>query len=123
MLALWQKVRQAIFAPIAALLLCIGVDPNTISYTSVVLAIGFFLLAPFRFAIAIWLLLASVICDGLDGVQARLIGKNTSSGAFTDMFCDQLVVAFSVAGMAWRGDIHPVLAILFVYIYTSLVIF
>jgi hypothetical protein len=39
------------------------------------------------------------------------------------MFCDQAVVAFSVAGMVWRGNINPVLAILFVYLYTSLVIF
>ena len=39
------------------------------------------------------------------------------------MFCDQAVVAFTVAGMVWRGGINPVLAILFVYVYTSLVIF
>jgi hypothetical protein len=39
------------------------------------------------------------------------------------MFCDQLVVAFSVAGMAWKNLIHPVLAVLFVYVYTALVIF
>jgi hypothetical protein len=39
------------------------------------------------------------------------------------MFCDGLVVAFSVAGMAWKGTIHPVLAILFVYVYTALVTF
>ncbi len=39
------------------------------------------------------------------------------------MFCDQAVVAFSVAGMAWRGAIHPALAILFVYVYTGLVTF
>jgi hypothetical protein len=39
------------------------------------------------------------------------------------MFCDVAVVAFSVAGMAWRGSIQPVLAVLFVYVYTALVTF
>ena len=39
------------------------------------------------------------------------------------MFCDQVVVAFSVSGMAWKGLIHPVLAILFVFAYTALVTF
>ena len=39
------------------------------------------------------------------------------------MFCDQAVVAFTVAGMAWKGSIHPVLAILFVYTYTAITLF
>ncbi len=94
-----------------------------LSYISVAFGIGFFLLAPFYFALAFWLLVASIICDGLDGVEARLKRTNTARGSFTDMFCDQAVVAFSVAGMVWRGSINPVLAILFVYVYTSLVIF
>jgi phosphatidylglycerophosphate synthase len=94
-----------------------------LSYISVAFSIGFFLLAPFHFALAFWLLVASIICDGLDGVEARLKRTNTARGSFTDMFCDQAVVAFSVAGMVWRGSINPVLAILFVYVYTSLVIF
>ncbi len=77
----------------------------------------------FYFTVAFWLLAASIICDGLDGVEARLKRTNTARGSFTDMFCDQAVVAFSVAGMVWRGSINPVLAILFVYVYTALVIF
>jgi archaetidylinositol phosphate synthase len=119
----WQRIRQFALAPVAALLARLGISPNTLSYTSVVFAIGFFFLAPINFTIAFWLLVASIICDGLDGVEARLTRTNTPRGSFTDMFCDQAVVAFSVAGMVWRGNINPVLAILFVYLYTSLVIF
>jgi hypothetical protein len=29
-------------------------------------------------------------------------------------------VAFSVAGLAWKGSLHPVLAILFIYVYIAL---
>ncbi len=119
----WQKIRQFFLAPIAALLSHLGISPDMLSYTSVVLGIGFFFLAPFNFTVAFWLLVASVICDGLDGVEARLKRTNTARGSFTDMFCDQAVVAFSVAGMVWRGSINPVLALLFVYVYTALVIF
>src|SRR6266571_1064268 len=119
----WQRIRQYFLTPIAAILAHLGIKPDMLSYTSVAFSIGFFLLAPFHFALAFWLLVASIICDGLDGVEARLKRTNTARGAFTDMFCDQVVVAFSVAGMVWRGSINPVLAILFVYVYTALVIF
>ena len=119
----WQKMRQVVLSPIARLLAYLGISADALSYVSVALGIAFCLLAPTHFTIAFWLLVASVICDGLDGVEARLKGATTARGAFIDTFCDQLVVAFSVAGMAWRGLIHPVLAILFVYIYTALVLF
>jgi phosphatidylglycerophosphate synthase len=119
----WQRIRQFFLAPIAAVLSRLGISPDMLSFTSVALSIGFFLLAPIQFTVAFWLLVASVICDALDGVEARLKRTNTPRGAFTDMFCDQAVVAFSVAGMVWRGSINPVLAILFVYVYTALVIF
>jgi phosphatidylglycerophosphate synthase len=114
----WQKIRQRLLTPIA-----IGISADMLSFASVFFGLGFFLLAPFQFEIAFWLLIASVICDGLDGVEARMKGATTMRGAVTDMFCDQLVVALSVAGMAWKGLVHPVLAIIFVYIYTALVIF
>jgi phosphatidylglycerophosphate synthase len=119
----WQRMRQFFLAPIAALLSRLGISPDMLSYTSVALGIGFFFFAPFNFTVAFWLLVASIICDGLDGVEARLKRTNTARGSFTDMFCDQAVVAFSVAGMVWRGSINPVLALLFVYVYTALVLF
>jgi phosphatidylglycerophosphate synthase len=119
----WQRIRQYTLTPIAVILSHLGINPDTLSYTSVAFGIGFFFLAPFNFTLAFWLLVASILCDGLDGVEARLTRTNTARGSFTDMFCDQAVVAFTVAGMVWRGSINPILAILFVYVYTSLVIF
>ncbi len=119
----WQRIRQRLLSPIAALLSYLGVSPDALSFSSVALGIGFFLLAPTNFTVAFWLLVISIVFDGLDGVEARLKGKSTPRGSFTDLFCDQAVVAFSVAGMAWKQVIHPVLAILFVYVYTALGIF
>lgn len=119
----WQKIRQRLLSPIAALLSYLGITPDALSFSSVALGIGFFLLAPSNFTIAFWLLVVSIVFDGLDGVEARLKGKSTPRGSFTDLFCDQAVVAFCVAGMAWKQVIHPALAILFVYVYTALGIF
>jgi phosphatidylglycerophosphate synthase len=117
----WQKIRQATLSPIARLLAHLGISADLLSYVSVALSIAFCLLAPAHFTLAFWLLVASIICDGLDGVEARLKGATTARGSFTDAFCDQMSLAFSVAGMAWRGSLNPVLAIAFVYVYTALV--
>ena len=118
-----QKIRQYVFRPLALLLSQLGISADMLSFASVLFGLGFFLLAPVQFVVAFWLLVASLICDGLDGVEARATKTNTARGSFTDVFCDQVVVAFSVAGLAWSGLVHPVLAILFVYTYTALVTF
>ncbi len=119
----WQRMRQRFLSPIAFVLVRLGISADMLSFASVVLGIGFFLYAPFQFTVAFWFLIASLVCDSLDGVEARLTGTNTVRGSFTDVFCDQLVVAFTVAGMAWKGLIHPALAVIFVSVYTSLVMF
>lgn len=67
-----------------------------------------------------WLLTASVVCDGLDGVLARLTHTNTPRGSFTDLVCDIAVIALCTTGLAWRELIHPALAVLFVFTYTTL---
>ncbi len=123
LLAPWQRIRQRILAPVAFVIARSGISPNMLSFASVVLGIAFCLLAPIQYTIAFWLLVASVACDTLDGVEARLNRTSSPRGAFTDMFCDETVVAFTIAGIAWKGLIHPVLAIMFVFMYTSLVTF
>ncbi len=119
----WQRIRQLVFSPIAFGLARLGISPDALSFTSLALSIGFCLLAPINFTVAFWLLVASFIIDGLDGVEARLTKTNSAKGAFTDTCCDQAALAFSVAGMAWIGAIKPALAVLYVYAYTALVLF
>jgi phosphatidylglycerophosphate synthase len=118
-----QRIRQRFLSPLAFVLARLGIQADILSFISVIFGLGFFLLAPFQFEIAFWLLIASIICDGLDGVEARLMGTNNARGSFTDVFCDLTVVAFSVAGLAWKGLIYPVLGILYIYIYTALATF
>jgi len=119
----WQKMRQRILSPVAFALSRLGISANMLSYASVFFGLGFCLLAPLQFEVAFWLLVSSVVCDGLDGVEARFTHTNTTRGSFTDIFCDVTVVALGVAGVAWKGLIYPVLAVLFIYSYTALAIF
>lgn len=123
MLGPWQKMRQRLLGPIAYALSRLGISADMLSYSSVLFGLGFCLLAPFQFEVAFWLLAASVVCDGLDGVEARVTHTNTTSGSFTDIFCDVAVVALVAAGLAWKGLIYPALAVLFVYSYTALALF
>lgn len=123
LLGTWQKVRQRLLSPIALVLSHLGISADMLSYTCVFFCLGSCLLAPFHFEIAFWLLVASVICDGLDGAEARFTRTNTTRGSFTDVFCDLTVVAVSAAGVAWKGLLHPALVVLFVYSYTALAIF
>src|SRR5947209_2626045 len=111
----WQRIRQRTLTPIVFVLSRLGISPDMLSFASVGFGIGFCLFAPFQFTVAFWLLIASIICDGLDGVEARLRGTITNRGAFTDMFCDEVVVAFSVAGMAWKGLLQRVRDRFFVF--------
>lgn len=113
-------MRQRLLSPVAFVLARLGISADLLSYTSVGLGLGFCLLAPFHFEIAFWLLVAAVVCDGLDGVEARLTKTNTTRGSFTDLACDVAVVALVVAGLAWKGLIHPALAVLFAFCYTAL---
>lgn len=68
----WQKVRQRLPSPIALVLSQLGISAKMLLHTSVFFGLGFCLLAPFHFEVAFWLLVASVVCDGLDDVEARL---------------------------------------------------
>ena len=119
----WQRARQTLLLPLAAMLDTLHITPDMLSWASVALGVAFFFVARFRFDIAFWLLVGSVFFDTLDGVLARYRRASSSKGAFTDTFCDIAVVALTVGGLVWQGSMNPVLGIIFVYLYTILVVF
>ncbi len=119
MLGLLQRGRQQLLAPVTNVLIHLGITADMISFASVGFAAAFCLLVPHLFLVAFWLLVTAFICDGLDGVVARQTKTNTARGSFTDMFCDQAVVALSVAGLTWIGAINPALAVMYVFMYAA----
>ncbi len=119
----WQRARQTLLLPLAAVLDTLHITPDMLSWASVALGVAFFFVARLRFDIAFWLLVGSVFFDTLDGVLARYRRASSSKGAFTDTFCDIAVVALTVGGLVWQGAVNPILGIIFVYLYTVLVVF
>ena len=119
----WQRMRQTLLLPLAAILDALHITPDMLSWASVALGVAFFFVARLRFDIAFWLLVGSVSFDTLDGVLARYRRASSPKGSFTDTFCDIAVVALTVGGLVWKGTVNPVLAITFVYLYTILVTF
>ncbi len=117
----WQRVRQTLLLPLAAVLDTLHITPDMLSWSSVALGAAFFFVARLRFDLAFWLLVASVLLDTLDGVLARYRRASSAKGSFTDTFCDMAVVALTVGGLIWQGSINAILGLIFVYTYTLLV--
>src|SRR5579885_1075043 len=67
----WQRLRQVVLLPFAAALDALHITPDMLSWASFALGASFCFLARLRFDIAFWLLVSSVILDGIDGVLAR----------------------------------------------------
>lgn len=93
----WLRLMWWLAAPFAR----VRVPPMVLTMAGVVLAVDAALLAgahPWAAAVAI---LASVVCDGLDGAVAVLAGRATRAGAVADAVADRICeVAFAV--VLWR---------------------
>jgi phosphatidylglycerophosphate synthase len=71
-----------------------GVSPNTISLASFVVGMfsaGLAFYGWFGFALILWII--SRLLDGLDGLIARVLDKQTDFGGYLDILCDFAVYA------------------------------
>ena len=122
--SLWGRWAPAHAAYAACLklggwLAAAGVGADTLTYLSLALALGAGIAAALQaFAIAALLVVASGICDVLDGAVARASGSQSRYGALLDSTIDRysdvlplvgLIVAFKSAGFAL---VVPALALL-----------
>ncbi|MBC8366726.1 CDP-alcohol phosphatidyltransferase family protein [bacterium] len=86
-----QKLGRRPLEPLAALLLRMGLTPNALTMTGMVLSIGAGLaIIRGRLISAGFLLLAGGLCDILDGSMARRGGRSTVRGAFLDSTLDRI---------------------------------
>jgi CDP-diacylglycerol--glycerol-3-phosphate 3-phosphatidyltransferase len=80
----------------------VGVHPNILSLTGLVLSAGAGLLySQGRFFWAAWVVLLAGICDTLDGHIARQTNKNNPFGAFFDSTLDRYSDMFLFVGLAY----------------------
>jgi CDP-diacylglycerol--glycerol-3-phosphate 3-phosphatidyltransferase len=114
----WKKLFIAHYIYRGSVLLGLGlartgVTPNALTYTSLALASAAGLAVAFgHYQTAAWIVVASGICDILDGVVARASGRISRYGALLDSSVDRLsdglpllgmIVAYS--GREWFGVI------------------
>lgn len=80
----WLQAMWAVATPLARA----GVPPTAVTVAGVVLAAGGAAAAPSRSALP--LLLASAVCDGLDGAVAVVADRATRSGDIADKTADRV---------------------------------
>jgi len=119
----FQEFRNKIFLPISKLLMKVGLTANIISYIGLFVLIGFILNINSNPVSAVVFLALHVFIDAFDGPLARLMNQEGNSGAFTDMICDHTGMAVVVVTLIWANLVDPILASIYLYIYTMLIIF
>jgi cardiolipin synthase len=65
-----------------------------------------------RYDLALGILVAAGISDGLDGLLARVLNQKTPLGAYLDPIADKLLLSYSYLALALKGKINWWLAIM-----------
>jgi CDP-diacylglycerol--glycerol-3-phosphate 3-phosphatidyltransferase len=90
--------------PIVGLLIRLGVSPNAITSTSLVITtVAGVALANQLYFTTLFILMFGASCDVLDGQVARRTHTESRSGAFLDSFIDRLAEGAILTGAAWVG--------------------
>jgi phosphatidylglycerophosphate synthase len=91
-----------LIAPVEKLLIRMGISPNTLTFSSLMLSAGAAVALAFgRFGLGGWLYLFTGIFDIFDGRVARATGRVTRGGAFYDSVVDRWAEALIFCGLAW----------------------
>lgn len=126
-LAEWARdAAQVVIVPIASVLHCWKVHPNTLTLLGCLLTIGVGgVLASGRLILGGWLLVIVAPLDALDGALARLSGRSSRFGAFLDSTLDRVSEAVLYLCLAshylWRGMTTEVLLAFLALIGSTLV--
>jgi len=97
-----KTLTDAVFRPVAGVLLWCGVTPNQVSLAGIILnfVTAWLIVDGQMLAAALMYLLAGGF-DLLDGVLARLAGKTTRFGAFLDSTADRISEGVVFAAIAY----------------------
>ena len=120
---LWQRVRAWTLAPLLRALTGLDIRAGHLTFVSLLAGLLAACLLPYRAEPALWLLLAHVMIDGIDGPLARHQQASSPQGSANDTFCDQLVVTAMTTALIAMGSLHSIGGILFIASYLLVVIF
>lgn len=119
----FKRFRDNHFAPIALLLNRVGVSPNAISIAGLLFAIFATLNVNSLYLFPLFIFL-NLVCDGLDGVVARLSNRDSDFGSILDVCCDTISLVLVACGLMFDGKLVlgvgiPYIAIVAFYTYRS----
>jgi phosphatidylglycerophosphate synthase len=90
------------FSPVARAAIRLGIDPDALSWASLVLQLlAGWLLAVGSFAAGGWVLVFGAFCDALDGWVARARGVASDAGEVLDAALDRWAETAVFLGLAW----------------------
>jgi phosphatidylglycerophosphate synthase len=106
-----EKIKRQFLrmtAPVCHFLSSLGVSPNAISFTGLILSMAAGLC--YGGGLFFWgglVLIVAGICDVLDGQMARQSGRHSLFGAFIDSAIDRFSEIFIFMGFAWYFSGNP----------------
>lgn len=127
--AYFKRWRDRWFGGMVAVLIKLGISPNTISALGVLCLVPFgFLLAlapptPGVLTAAMVFLALHITLDGLDGALARRLGQAGPGGTLVDMVCDHGGMVIVSLQLALAGLANGAVAGLYIATYTLLIVF
>ncbi|MCS7136767.1 MAG: CDP-alcohol phosphatidyltransferase family protein [Candidatus Caldarchaeum sp.] len=112
-----RKFFEKVVTPVVGSLVRANVSPNVLTVSGLLVtgvSLPFFSWGRADgvfFLLAGLLLALGSLLDGLDGLAARMMGKQTRFGAFLDSFTDRISDSFIVVGFVLSGVVDAVLAV------------
>lgn len=92
---------DAVFGPVARVLVRAGVSPDAVTVTGTLLTVGvaLWLLPSGHFVVGPLAITVVVLIDSVDGLMARTLGRSTRWGAFLDSTLDRVADAAIFSGI------------------------
>lgn len=106
-------------SPLIKLLAALGISPNAVSATQVVLGVAVVLTVRDQPRLAFLLFVLALLLDVADGALARYTGKTSRFGMVVDQYSDHAREVLVIAALAYAGGLSPLLAALYGFIYTA----
>jgi CDP-diacylglycerol--glycerol-3-phosphate 3-phosphatidyltransferase len=114
-----RGVALGLLRPLVILLARLGISPNAVSLSQIMLGlIVFFVIVPYP-RTAFLLMVLAIVLDGVDGALARYTGKASRYGALIDQYADHVREILVVAGLAYAGALNGAWAALYALAYTG----
>jgi len=121
---LWsQQIRQRWLAGFLTALAARRVRDDHVTLLSLLAGLAFFPLYLLNKPVALAVLAAHLLLDGLDGPLARWTKTDSRRGSFTDTLSDQTVILATTMALMVDGRIAPAAGGCYLFFYTVVVVF